>query len=132
MLHPVHITRRLTARALEPAHLNHDPAQTPRAPPPLLLHVAAHDPVRVHRLPTLRNVLLVIVAQMVAEVVTPVERRVPARTLGVITVVRLFALVGPMLVLVVPVEVGVAPKGDRLATRNETAVSVRSLESVGG
>lgn len=87
---------------------------------------------RVHRAPSLRNVLLVVVAQVVAEVVAAVERRVPARALGVVTIVRLLALVGPVLVLIVPVKVGVAPEGDGLAAGDEAAVSVCSLEPAVG
>lgn len=64
--------------------------------------------------------------------VAAVERRVPPRALWVVAVVRLLALVGAVLVLVVPVEVGIAAEGDRLAAGDEAAVAVRGLESAAG
>jgi hypothetical protein len=125
LLRPTRLTRRVTPRTVKPARLNHDPAQTPRAPPPLLLHaVGALDPVRVHRQAALGDVLLVVVAQVVAEVVAPVKGRVPPRALGVVAVVGLLALVGPVLVLVVPVQVRVALERDGLAAWDEAAISV--------
>ena len=65
---------------------------------------------------------------MVAEMVAAVEGRVATRALGVIAVVGLLALVRPVFVLVVAVEVRVALEGHRLAARDEAAVPVCGLE----
>lgn len=79
----------------------------------------------------LRDVLLVILAQVVTEVVAPMERRVATRALGIVTVIGVFALVGSVLVLVMAVEVGVAFERDSFASGDKTAVPVRGLEPGG-
>lgn len=86
---------------------------------------------RVHRTSPLRDVLFVILAQVVTEVIAPMERRISARALGVVTEIGLLALIGPVLVLVMAVEVGVALEWDGFTARDETAIPVCSLESVG-
>lgn len=83
------------------------------AAPPGRRGVAAVEPLLVdgRGAASLLNVLLVELAQVVAEVVAAVERVAAARALGVVAKVRLLLRGGGVLVLVVSVEVGASLEG---------------------
>ena len=85
---------------------------------------------RVHGAAPLGDILLVVFAQVVAEVVATVEGRITPRAPGVVAVVGFLILVRPVLVFVVAVEIGVALEGNSLAAGDETAVAIRGLVAV--
>lgn len=114
---------RLAVRAVV-ASLVHDyPPQAAAAPPPPRAHVVGVVELLGRLDASLLDGLLVVVAQVVAEVVEAEKGVLVPRALGVVAVVAV--LVALVLVLVVTLEVGAALKRLGLAVGGEAAVHFR-------
>ena len=92
------------------------------AAPPLGLHVALLEPLGRRLGALLGQVLLVVVAQVVAQPLGPVEGVLVARALLVVAEELLLVLVADVHRLVVAVEVGDALEGDVFAVRRQADV----------
>lgn len=96
------------------------PDKTARAAPPVGRGVPALDPLLVDGDAALLDVLLVILAEVVAEVIPPVEGLAGAHAPGIVAVMHLLGRLWRVDVLVVPVEVGAALEGTGVAVWVET------------
>lgn len=113
--------RVLASRTLVAAALDVAADKALCASPPGIAGVAVAEPVLVDAAAALLNVLLVELAQVVAEVVAAVERVLAARAPRVVAEPRLLGRVVGVLVLVVTVEVGAALEGLGVAAGEEAA-----------
>jgi hypothetical protein len=103
------LTRSLANRAIITALLNVIANKTLGAPPPSRRRIPPIKPLLIiDGAAALLNVLLVELAQVVAEVVAAVKRVATPCALGIVAVVGLLLRGRCVLVLVVPVEVGAA------------------------
>lgn len=94
--------------------------KTARAAPPVGRGVPALNPLLVDGDAALLDVLLVILAEVVAEVIPAVEGLAGAHAPGIVAVVHLLGRLRRVDVLVVPVEVGAALEGPGVAVWVET------------
>lgn len=113
------LARRLTSRALEAALGDVDSNKAARAPPPRRREVSALEPLLVDRVPSLLDVLAVILPQVVAEVVATVEGVPGTSAPWIVAEVTVLERHWGVCVPVVPLEVGTSLEWARVAPRRE-------------